>query len=162
MTSGTVGASAGSPPPSRAGARRVRAQTATVTVAIAGLMAIASTLAAAQPAEDRCANATTTVELNACAQQTLADRDRDLNEAYRAVLRQLAEPSGSDADAPARAEARRLLVEAQREWIQFRDHDCRGRLRLHEGGSMRGLVYLGCLIAHTEQRTEQLRGWTEP
>jgi uncharacterized protein YecT (DUF1311 family) len=142
--------------------RRARAWAATGTVAIAGLLAIVSTPAAAQPAEDRCANATTTVELDACAQQTLADRDGDLNEAYRDVLRRLAEPSVSDSDAPARAEARRLLVEAQRAWIQFRDHDCRGRLRLHEGGSMRGLVYLGCLIAHTEQRTAQLRGWTEP
>jgi uncharacterized protein YecT (DUF1311 family) len=124
---------------------------------------VAAQAAAQAPApDDPCAGATTTIELNACAQQVLARRDRELNEAYRALLRELADAGQGDADAAARADARRLLVEAQRHWLRFRDSDCRGRVRLHDTGSMRGLVQLGCLIAHTEQRTAQLRGWTEP
>lgn len=126
----------------------------------AWLLATPALAPAAEP--DPCANATTTPELNACAQHTLARRDRELNEAYRALLRTLADAEATDADEAARADARRLLVEAQRQWLRFRDLDCRGRLRLHESGSMRGLVYTGCLIAHTEQRTAQLRGWLEP
>lgn len=128
----------------------------------AALLALPVLVIAAEPPADACANATTTLELNACAQQTLVQRDRELNDAYRALLRTLADPGATDADDAARADARRLLVEAQRQWLRFRDHDCRGRVRLHDTGSMRGLVYLGCLIAHTQQRTAQLRGWAEP
>ncbi len=128
----------------------------------AALLVLPATALAAEPPPDACAHAATTLELNACAQQTLARRDRELNDAYRALLRTLADPAATGADDAARADARRLLVEAQRQWLRFRDHDCRGRVRLHDTGSMRGLVYLGCLIAHTEQRTAQLRGWAEP
>lgn len=128
----------------------------------AALLVLPATALAAEPPPDACANATTTLELNACAQQTLARRDRELDDAYRALLRTLADPAATGADDGARADARRLLVEAQRQWLRFRDQDCRGRVRLHDTGSMRGLVYLGCLLAHTEQRTAHLRGWVEP
>ena len=134
----------------------------TVRSLAATLLVLPVLTLAAEPPPDACVNATTTLELNACAQQTLARRDRELNDAYRHLLRTLADPAATDADDAARADARRLLVEAQRQWLRFRDHDCRGRLRLYDTGSMRGLVYLGCLIAHTEQRTEQLRRWAEP
>jgi uncharacterized protein YecT (DUF1311 family) len=128
----------------------------------AALLVLPAMALAAEPPADACANATTTLELNACAQQTLARRDRELDEAYGALLRRLADPAATDTDDAAHADARRLLAEAQRQWLRLRDHDCRGRLRLHDTGSMRGIVYAGCLIAHTEQRTAQLRAWLEP
>ena len=51
-------------------------------------------------------------------------------------------------------------MDAQRAWISFRDNDCKGRLVLYEAGTIRGAVYAGCLIEHTEQRTRALQAWT--
>jgi uncharacterized protein YecT (DUF1311 family) len=31
---------------------------------------------------------------------------------------------------------------------------------LYEAGTIRGAVYAGCLIEHTEQRTRALQAWT--
>ena len=76
------------------------------------------------------------------------------------VLERL-EPTSSD-DRTDYAAIRRGLVEAQRAWLAFRDADCQARLKLYEAGSIRGAVYLGCLTERTDQRTKELRRWTQP
>ncbi|WP_076997394.1 lysozyme inhibitor LprI family protein [Variovorax sp. KK3] len=99
----------------------------------------------------------TTVEINQCAQQTLARRDRELNDAYQSLLKSLS-PHGKE-DAVDYAGTRRLLQQAQRAWMQFRDSDCRAKYLRSAGGSVRDIAALGCQIAHTELRTRQLREW---
>ncbi|OUM03255.1 lysozyme inhibitor LprI family protein [Variovorax sp. JS1663] len=99
----------------------------------------------------------TTVEINQCAQQTLARRDRELNDAYQALLKSLA-PAGKD-DPVDYAATRRLLQQAQRAWVQFRENDCRAKYMRSATGTVRDIAALGCQIAHTELRTRQLREW---
>ena len=107
-------------------------------------------------AEEPC-RTRTTVEINQCAQQTLARRDRELNDAYQALLKTLA-PADKD-DAVDYAATRRLLQQAQRAWVQFRDSDCRAKYMRSAGGTVRDIAALSCQIAHTELRTRQLRDW---
>lgn len=112
---------------------------------------------AAQTA-DPCASQANTLEINECLAATLAARDKALNAAYQDLLKRLNPADRFDTtDYP---RARKLLVDAQRAWISFRDNDCKGRVVLYETGSIRGAVYTGCLIAHTEQRTRALQNWT--
>lgn len=98
-----------------------------------------------------------TAEINQCAQQALERKDRELNTAYQALLKSL-DPPGR-ADAVDYAGARRLLQQAQRAWVQFRDNDCKAKYTLNAGGTVRDIAALGCQIEHTEQRTKQLKSW---
>ncbi|VTU24952.1 hypothetical protein H6CHR_02296 [Variovorax sp. PBL-H6] len=98
-----------------------------------------------------------TAEINQCAQQALERKDRELNTAYQALLKSL-DPTDK-ADAIDYAGARRLLQQAQRAWIQFRDNDCKAKYMLNAGGTVRDIAALSCQIEHTEQRTKQLRDW---
>lgn len=106
---------------------------------------------------DPCATQANTIEINQCLSNQLEARDKSLNVAYKALLRRLDDSDRSDGIDYARA--RRLLVEAQRAWISFRDNDCSGRTVLYQRGSIRWEVYTECLIAHTERRTNELKRW---
>lgn len=106
---------------------------------------------------DPCATQRNTGEIDECGKQTLARKDKELNAAYQELLKQLVADDKSDSTDY--AETRKLLLEAQRNWIRFRDADCRGHLVLYAAGSMRGAVHYGCLIDRTEQRTWELRHW---
>jgi uncharacterized protein YecT (DUF1311 family) len=109
---------------------------------------------------DPCKTQSNTIEINECASLTLKAKDRELNQAYRSLLDALKqEAKEGDADL---VEARRRLMEAQRSWIMFRDNDCEGKYSFWEGGTIRGAMYLGCMIERTEQRTKELRSWTRP
>ena len=107
-------------------------------------------------AQEPCRTRNTT-EINQCAQQALARKDRELNDAYQSLLKSL-EPAGKG-DAVDYAATRKLLQQAQRAWVQFRDNDCKAKYMLNAGGTSRDIVSLGCQIEHTEQRTKQLREW---
>jgi uncharacterized protein YecT (DUF1311 family) len=98
-----------------------------------------------------------TVEINQCAQQTLARRDKELNAAYQALLRSLT--PADKANGVDYAGTRKLLQQAQRSWVQFRDNDCKAKYTLNAGGTIRDIAALGCQIEHTELRTKQLKDW---
>jgi uncharacterized protein YecT (DUF1311 family) len=110
----------------------------------------------AQASSDPC-RTRNAAEINQCAQQTLARRDRELDAAYQALLKSLT-PAGTAGGADY-ASTRRLLQQAQRSWVQFRDSDCRAKYTLKAGGTIRDIVALGCQIEHTELRTKQLKDW---
>ncbi|MFZ2266821.1 MAG: lysozyme inhibitor LprI family protein [Azonexus sp.] len=106
---------------------------------------------------DPCLTQRNTGEMDECGKQTLARKDKELNAAYQALLKQLV--ADDPRDAADFAETRKLLLDAQRTWIKFRDADCKGKLVLYAGGSMRGSVYFRCMTEHTEQRTKELLKW---
>jgi uncharacterized protein YecT (DUF1311 family) len=109
-------------------------------------------------AADPCATQDNTIQINECLAATHAARDKALNAAYQDLLKRLVPADRFDTtDYP---RARKHLIDAQRAWISFRDNDCKGRLVLYEAGTIRGAVYAGCLIEHTEQRTRALQVWT--
>ena len=108
---------------------------------------------------DPCATQRNTIEMNECGKLTLAQKDKELNVAYQKVLKGLA-PTDK-ADTTNYAETKKLLIEAQRNWLKFRDNDCKGQLTLNESGTIRGVIYFGCLIERTEQRTKELLKWAQ-
>jgi uncharacterized protein YecT (DUF1311 family) len=118
---------------------------------------LATTPAFAEEA-DPCATQRNTLEINECAAGKLAMKDKELNAAYDKLLKSLA-PKYKE-DATDYTAIKEKLVEAQRDWIKFRDNDCDARYRLNAGGTIRGLVALNCKIEHTELRTKQLRRWS--
>ena len=84
-------------------------------------------------------------------------RDRELNEAYRALIAALKpDDAGDTTDYPA---VRTQLVAAQRAWVSFRDADCNASRKYYEQGTIRTAMHLGCLIERTVQRTKELKAW---
>lgn len=108
---------------------------------------------------DPCETQSNTIEINACAKQTLATSDKALNETYQKVLKSM-ESVGSE-DKTDYVAVKRRLAEAQRAWAKFRDADCKAKLKLHEAGTIRAAIYLGCLAERTDQRTKELVQWSE-
>lgn len=128
------------------------------TLAIAPLRVVGADLSEASKSTDPCVTQRDTAEMTACASNTFASKDAEMNQAYKALLLSLASQyEGGEAGAKA---ARKLLVEAQRAWIKFRDHDCEGQYKLWQDGSIRGIIHYGCLTDRTEQRTKELQNWT--
>lgn len=108
---------------------------------------------------DPCKTLSSTLEINQCGAITLKAKDRELNEAYQALLKSLKPEDKSDETDF--ADVKRRLVEAQRGWIVFRDNDCKAKMAYWSPGTIRGAMYLACLTERTEQRTKELRVWTQ-
>ena len=106
---------------------------------------------------DPCKSQNNTLEIDECGKLTLKAKDKELNQAYQALLKSLKpDNKGDDTNF---AEVKKRLLEAQRAWITFRDNDCKAKLTLWASGTIRGAMYLGCLTERTEQRTKELRNW---
>jgi uncharacterized protein YecT (DUF1311 family) len=101
-----------------------------------------------------CATASSTPELNECARRDHEKVEASLNEVYKRTLAALI-------DDPDAIEAKKGLIAAQREWVKFRELDCRGRFTLHQSGTIRTLVYFGCMDGHAKARIAQLERWAE-
>jgi uncharacterized protein YecT (DUF1311 family) len=126
-------------------------------IPMAMLLAITPALGIAQSKQvDPCFQGNT-VEINQCLGNRLEARDKALNAAYGALLKRL--DASDPTDGVDYQAIKRQLVDAQRAWINFSQNDCNGRYALYAGGTIRGAVYAGCMIAHTERRTNDLRRW---
>ncbi len=126
-------------------------------IPMAMLLAITPALGIAQSKQaDPCFQGNT-VEINQCLGNRLEARDKALNAAYGALLKRL--DASDPTDGVDYQSIKRQLVDAQRAWINFSQNDCNGRYALYAGGTIRGAVYAGCMIAHTERRTNDLRRW---
>lgn len=106
-----------------------------------------------------CAEAITTPEINECAAIEQQAVEKRLNAAYRKVLAYLDSAEPAIADDAARARAR--LVEAQRAWIRFREADCDALYELNASGTIRTVLWIGCMQSHAERRIEQLDDFME-
>jgi uncharacterized protein YecT (DUF1311 family) len=51
---------------------------------------------------------------------------------------------------------KKTLLQAQLNWLKFRDSHCNDEAAEFEGGSMQSLVYISCLETTTNNRTKQL------
>lgn len=115
-----------------------------VIICFASMMATASAGVTQKPKESPCANAESTVEMGACGQYAYGYADRLLNKTYKQLKDSLD------------AEGRVLLRNAQRAWVNFRDAECLHERDLARGGTMAGLLQLGCLESMTSERTAEL------
>ena len=113
------------------------------------LMCLLPVLAFAQ-SKNPCDAASSVIQVRECAQKNFAKKDRQLNLAYQAVLKQL--DTYRD-NGPA---TKKLLNVSQRRWVEFRDADCAAQQHLYQGGSVAPEVYMDCMTQHTEQRIKEL------
>ena len=95
-----------------------------------------------------CDNAQNQLEINTCAGLQAQEADKKLNEVYQQLRAKIK-------DFP--QEPR--LIEAQQQWIKFRDADCEYAKSQYEGGSIVPTVEAGCITRLTEQRTKDLEDY---
>ncbi|MDX2215384.1 MAG: lysozyme inhibitor LprI family protein [Oculatellaceae cyanobacterium bins.114] len=96
-----------------------------------------------------CTNPQTQLEINECAAKSADVADQKLNEVYQQLKATL---SSSE---------EKLLTDAQRAWIEFRDKNCAFSSGRFEGGSIAPTVYSSCIERITKQRTEELQGYAQ-
>lgn len=107
-------------------------------------------------AEIDCANASTTVEMNFCADKDYQASDKALNAAYASAIAYIRTQNGETPyDAASFEEAMR---NAQRAWVAYRDSDCRDLVAQEwSGGTGAASAILGCMTQKTIQRTKELK-----
>ena len=111
---------------------------------IVGLLAAAMQIA--DPVEDACYQRDVSQQaMNRCAGEAYQRADAALNAEYAKVLRILSDREG-----------RRILRDAQRAWIKYRDAHCKLAALDSVGGSIWLLINSGCLASVTRQRTAEL------
>lgn len=103
-----------------------------------------------------CAHPTTTMESDLCASDVAAAADVELNAVYLQARRQLRSPANGGGCSWC-GNAEQQLVQAQRAWVQLRDHDCDAVYALNSDGTARNGAQMRCLITHARDRTRQLR-----
>ncbi|MGA0557809.1 lysozyme inhibitor LprI family protein [Larkinella sp. VNQ87] len=92
-----------------------------------------------------CDNAQTQTELNLCAQMRFQKADQELNAVYKQLLSLL--PKDDKA----------MVVEAQRQWLSYRDAHCRIYEKMYAGGSMLSMVLANCKETTTQSRITELK-----
>jgi uncharacterized protein YecT (DUF1311 family) len=127
-----------------------------VAAVIGGLLLLTSPLRA-QSGDPKiaCAKASTTIEINFCAEQDFKAADARLNAAYKAMLGRV--ETGTDFDAKTKAGLRAAIQDAQRKWLAFRDADCKEAVgREWTGGTGMSYAVYSCLTEKTAARTREL------
>lgn len=96
-------------------------------------------------AQDKCYDdAQDQAALNKCADGALKKSDKQLNELYKQIEARLKD----DAD------TKKLLVQAQRDWIKFRDAECGFQTAGAAGGSMMPMLVAQCTDGLTQSRVK--------
>ncbi len=119
------------------------------------LLAAAPASAADDDEPIDCAHASSTVEMNVCAEQDFDVADAKLNATYKKALAHI---GGRDLDPPFdRAGWEAALRASQRAWLAFRDADCKGAVPMEwSGGTGTTAAVFTCLTAKTRTRIEEL------
>ncbi|AJO79726.1 MULTISPECIES: lysozyme inhibitor LprI family protein [Pseudomonas] len=111
------------------------------------LLALAPFVLIAPAQADDCANATTQTTMNQCAAKQHEAADKELNRLYQRITQRLKDnPQGQ-----------RLLVDAQRAWLAFRDTECKFAASGVAGGSVYPLIYSNCTTDLTKARVEAFK-----
>lgn len=92
-----------------------------------------------------CANPQTQVEMTQCAADAYKAADKVLNQVYQQLVAKLDE------------EEKAQLKEAQNAWLKYRDANCDFVADQYKGGTMRPMIYAGCLEDVTKKRTTELK-----
>ncbi len=116
------------------------------------LLAVALAVLPAFGQEYPCTANETMVDAVRCEESRLKAADVVLNQEYR----QLVEGLGGSSE-PHEREASDLLVRAQRNWVVFRELDCKAMFVARGGATLAPWYQLRCMRTHAELRTKQLR-----
>lgn len=98
---------------------------------------------------DDCENAETQVMMNECANEAFKKSDSELNAIYKQINQRLK----GDGDKT------KMLIAAQREWVAYRDAECKFSASGVSGGSVYPSVYAGCLDNLTKARIGDLKNY---
>ena len=116
---------------------------------LATLILAVAPLAGAARADD-CANAQDQATMDECAGKDFEAADKKLNDAYRQIMDRLKGDAAS----------KKLLVDAQRDWIAFRDAECAFQGGPPEtAGSVRPMVVANCRAGLTNLRLKDLQAY---
>lgn len=95
-------------------------------------------------AQAKCSDPEDQATMNECAEAAFKESDKKLNELYKRVEARLSD----DAD------TKKLLVQAQRDWIKFRDAECDFQTAGAAGGSVMPMLILQCMDGLTQSRVK--------
>ena len=114
---------------------------------LCSLLWLAGTSVSAQKQKkpDPCANPQTQTEMTQCAAEAYKAADKVLNQVYQQLVAKLDD------------EEKAQLKEAQTAWLKYRDTNCDFVADQYKGGTMRPMIYAGCLADVTKNRTSELR-----
>jgi uncharacterized protein YecT (DUF1311 family) len=89
--------------------------------------------------------AQTQAEMNETANVNYKKADAELNKVYKQLMAILDKNE------------KQLLIQAEKDWMKFRDSHCKFDASQYEGGSIRPLLYLTCLEELTTKRISELK-----
>ena|SRR5688572_10425 len=118
-----------------------------VSLPIVLLMAVSAFQAPDDPIENACYQADHSQQaMNRCAGEAYQRADQALNAQWSKVLARYDDP-----------ESKKLLLDAQRVWLKYRDAHCQLAALDSRGGSIWLLLNSGCLASLTRRRTQELK-----
>ncbi|MFZ0872032.1 MAG: lysozyme inhibitor LprI family protein [Rhodanobacter sp.] len=117
-----------------------------IFLATSVLMAIAPLAVAL--AQD-CSNATSQMAMNVCADQAYRKTDAELNAVYSQINVRLKQDK----------EATKLLVNAQKAWLAFRDAECTFSTSASAQGSVYPMLVAQCRDGLTSTRIDELKAY---
>lgn len=118
-------------------------------IALAVLMSLSSF---AHAGSEECDGST--LEMRECIGRQYEVADIELNAAYKKA--QVAVKQYDDS-----GEISKRLVTAEKAWIQLRDTSCSLESAQMLGGTGEGLIYSGCILRKTQERTKELNKITK-
>lgn len=94
-----------------------------------------------------CSNsfAQTQSEMNATAYTNYQKKDAQLNKVYKQLMAML------------NKNEKQLLIQAEKDWVKFRDSHCKFEESQYEGGSIQPLIYYTCLDQLTKKRIAEIK-----
>ena len=101
-------------------------------------------------AQDECYDkASSQAALDECADAAFKTSDKKLNDLYKQIEARLTD----DAD------TKKLLVQAQRDWVKFRDAECNFQTAGAAGGSVVPMLVAQCMDGLTQSRIKDFEGY---
>ncbi|TRC79386.1 DUF1311 domain-containing protein [Mesorhizobium sp. WSM4310] len=115
---------------------------------LATLLLAAPLLAVPARAAADCANAQDQTTMNQCAGKDFDAADKKLNDAYKQIEGRLKDDAAS----------KKLLVDAQRGWVAFRDAECKFQGGpIDQAGTVYPMVVANCRTALTNDRLKDFQ-----
>jgi uncharacterized protein YecT (DUF1311 family) len=85
--------------------------------------------------------------------------DAALNQLYRQLIERMSPPQPDPyVNFP---ELKSQFIEAQRQWLKFRDKECEAWYLINQAGTQRNIDHLVCLRDRTADRVHQLQQWRD-
>lgn len=89
--------------------------------------------------------AQTQLEMNETAYANYKKADAQLNKVYKQLMAILTKKE------------KPLLIQAEKDWVKFRDSHCKFEASQYEGGSIQNLIYSSCLEELTKKRIAEIK-----